>query len=100
MHHLSIYLWHDKSFDRLRNLPAILKCVVFVTTSPALPNVLARVDTRKPRTTGNIELISITHMPPMLRGDYSWFNEQDMASLSTQSTKLVTLDGNLVKTCY
>ena len=24
-------LWHDKSFDRLRNLPAILKCAVFVT---------------------------------------------------------------------
>ena len=30
-------LWHDKSFDRLNNLPAIMKCVVFVTTSPGLP---------------------------------------------------------------
>ena len=30
-------LWHDKGFDRLRNLPAILKKIVFVTTSPGLP---------------------------------------------------------------
>ena len=29
--------WHDKSFDGLRNLPASLKYVVFVTTSPGLP---------------------------------------------------------------
>ena len=32
-------LRHDKSFDWLRNLPAKLKCVVFVTTSPGLPYV-------------------------------------------------------------
>ena len=30
-------LWYDESFDWLRNLPANLKCVVFVTTSPGLP---------------------------------------------------------------
>ena len=30
-------LWRDKTFDLLRNLPAILKCVVFITTSPGLP---------------------------------------------------------------
>ena len=30
-------LWYDTSFDRLRNLSANLKCVVFVTTSPGLP---------------------------------------------------------------
>ena len=30
-------LWHDKRFDWLRNSPAILKCVVFVKTSPGLP---------------------------------------------------------------
>ena len=29
-------LWHDKHFDRLRNLPAILKCAVFVTTIAAV----------------------------------------------------------------
>ena len=30
-------LWHDTSFDQLRNIPAILKYVVFVTTCPGLP---------------------------------------------------------------
>ena len=29
--------WHDNSFDRLTNLPAILKLVFFYTTSPDLP---------------------------------------------------------------
>ena len=33
--------WHDKSFDWLRNRPAILKYVVFVTTSPGLPYMVA-----------------------------------------------------------
>ena len=30
-------LWRDKSCNRLRNIPANLKCVVCVTTSPGLP---------------------------------------------------------------
>ena len=30
-------LWHDKSFDRLRNLPAILKCVVLLQLAPVSP---------------------------------------------------------------
>ena len=29
--------WHGNRFDRFRNSPAILKCVMFVTTSPGLP---------------------------------------------------------------
>ena len=35
--------WDDKSFDRLRNLPANLKCVVVVTTSPGLPSKIRHV---------------------------------------------------------
>ena len=35
--------WHNKSFDRLRNPPAILKYVVFVTTSPGLPYAYTHV---------------------------------------------------------
>ena len=38
-------LWHNKSFDRLRNLPAILKYVVFVTTSPGLPYIYHTTNT-------------------------------------------------------
>ena len=36
-------LRHDNSFDRLRNLPAIPTCVVFVTTSPGLPYIYMTV---------------------------------------------------------
>jgi len=35
-------LWHDKSFGRVRNLTANLKCVVFVITSPGIPYQIHR----------------------------------------------------------
>ena len=33
-------IWHEKCFDRLRNPPAILTCVDFVTINPSIPNTL------------------------------------------------------------